>query len=168
MPADPFSTLVVASLAPTPRVWSYADDPADAIKKAVEANQYEFQHQQPGVRPRNWAMMTETAYRTAERTHYLSEPLKEITAERFHEMLEILPPVVWQHRDGVERFMVSEALSGTYHSQFATCHGRYFEGVVDAADQSTWITGAKIARQLAADGFASKEGGRPAGKGRAV
>jgi hypothetical protein len=30
--------------------------------------------------------------------------------------------------------------SGPYTSQYASCNGRYFARLVDASDQSTWIT----------------------------
>ena len=167
MNADP--SLVIASLAPTPSLYDYASNAVDALRKAVAANQYERRHQREGEPFRNWSIMSEASFLSAFRAHYLSKPLVEITADDFHEALGCLPPVAWEHRDGVERFIVSEAEAGTFHSQFAECNGRYFRRMVDIKDRSTWITGAEIAKHVAAGGYVATEQQRRAGgTGRGV
>lgn len=88
--------------------------------------------------------------------------LKEITAERFDEMLNILPPMNWRQADTYEQkfnripetFMMSEFIDGTRTTQFAALDGEFYEKTVDVADRSTWITGKEIDgpdNQLSAD-----------------
>lgn len=84
----------------------------------------------------------------------MTNTLTEITAERFDEMLNILPPLFWRLTDAFdqkinripETFCMSEMLTGSLTSQFAALDGRYFERTVDALDRSTWITGEEIDR----------------------
>jgi hypothetical protein len=44
---------------------------------------------------------------------------------------------------------MSEHWSGPYTSQYVSCEGRYFTRLVDATDQSTWITRDEIQRFMA-------------------
>ena len=106
--------------------------------------------------------------------------LKEITAERFDEMLNILPPMAWKRSDAFdqkinripETFMLSEMIDGTHATQFAALDGRYFEKTVSVADRSTWITGAEIdgpeaSRMTASQRIEADRQKRAAGRGRA-
>ena len=52
----------------------------------------------------------------------------EITRERFHEMLNILPPVAWSYGDpSFESFKMSEHTAGSITAIFVRIHDRYFE-----------------------------------------
>ena len=78
--------------------------------------------------------------------------LKEITAERFDEMLNILPPMAWKRSDAFdqkfnripETFMLSERVDEKHALQFAALDGRFYQKTVDLSDRSTWITGTEI------------------------
>ena len=78
--------------------------------------------------------------------------LKEITAKRFDEMLNILPPMNWCHADAFdqkfnripETFMLSEMLDERHAMQFAKLETRFFEKKIDVTDRNTWITGKEI------------------------
>ena len=79
-----------------------------------------------------------------ERERYLSIPLAETTAERYHEMFNILPPMYWT-QDGVldfEMFCVPEMISATYTSQYLhdLRTDRYYTKIVDSHDKKTWIS----------------------------
>jgi len=54
-------------------------------------------------------------------------PPQEITEERYHTMLEILPPVGWIQRDGESTFKLAERTSGNITAIFAWVGGRYYE-----------------------------------------
>lgn len=58
---------------------------------------------------------------------YGQMPVKPITKDRFHEMLEILPPQRWYRGEQMEWFHMSERLSGDYVSWFARVGGNYYE-----------------------------------------
>lgn len=63
----------------------------------------------------------------AEEARYI-HPWKEITAERWHEMLNILPPQKWQTVAGVELFRMMEYTTGNITAHFARVNGRHFTG----------------------------------------
>lgn len=50
----------------------------------------------------------------------------EISAERFQEMLGILPPVGWRITGNGESFKISEPLTGNIHSIFVKLNERHF------------------------------------------
>lgn len=54
-------------------------------------------------------------------------PVKEIDAERFNDMLEILPPLDWHIGDYYQSFKMAEMLCGNVTSIFAKSGDRYFE-----------------------------------------
>ena len=80
-------------------------------------------------------------FQRMERERFLSLPLHEITEDRYHEMLNVLPPLKWTRRNGVEMFCMSEMYSGTYTDQYAHDHntGKYYAKLVDLCDETTWI-----------------------------
>lgn len=90
---------------------------------------------------RSFEVMTYGEFLDFEKTKLLSGPLTEITEERFQEMLDVLPPLLWGVVDGVEQFCISEMYTGTYTDQYAhdLKAGKYYTKMVDAADCSTWI-----------------------------
>lgn len=49
----------------------------------------------------------------------LQKPWEEITEERFHEMLNIMPPLKWRNVSYYETFYVCEAYTSDLHSVFA-------------------------------------------------
>lgn len=68
-------------------------------------------------------LTTEEAYRRHEE-HFKTDP-EEITAERFQEMLNILPPVGWRNTSNGEVFRMSEHLAGNITSIFVRIGERY-------------------------------------------
>ena len=76
-----------------------------------------------------------------EKQRLLSGELKEIDADTFEEMLNILPPLYWTTHNGVEMFCMREMYAGTYTNQYAHDKrtGKYYTKMVDCADYSTWI-----------------------------
>lgn len=75
-----------------------------------------------------------------EREHYLNMPLQEITEERFHEQLNVLPPIKWCTIDGIEMFCMSEMLTGCYTSQYLHDEStdKFYHKIVDITDKKTW------------------------------
>lgn len=143
MPND----FTLARLAPRPLCWNLYDTAEAALADLERANASAAQHGEPEYRP-----MTYSEFAAAKRRHYLApeeNPLTEITEGRYFEMLEVLPPMHWEHADGVERFLMSEMLDGSITEQFARQNGRFWTRRADARDRETWITGAEIARHLA-------------------
>ena len=61
----------------------------------------------------------------------LQGPWKEVTEERFWEMLECLPPMRWNKLGDIEFFFVSEATTGPLHACFVRKGDRYYEGLRD-------------------------------------
>ena len=76
-----------------------------------------------------------------EREAILKDAPKEITAERYNEMIDILPPLHYTEHNGYVMFCMREFLTGVYTSQFAYHKesGKYYTCIVDATDKSTWI-----------------------------
>ncbi len=89
---------------------------------------------------KNYKIMTYNEYSQLERKHYLDRPLKEITEDEFHDMLNVLPPLKWCTRDNIEMFCMSEMQTGYYTSQYLhdRRNNKYYTKIVDITDQSTW------------------------------
>ena len=81
---------------------------------------------------------------------YLDRPIVEITAERFEDMLDCLPPLDWTRRDGVERFNCREMTYGAVTNQYARYGNRYFCRPVRHRDHATYLPAAVIEQALAA------------------
>lgn len=86
-------------------------------------------------------VITFDEFEKKQRKKLLSDKLTEITAEKFEDAFEVLPPLCWCTLDGVEMFCMSEMYSGTYTTQYAHDHrtGKYYSKMVDSEDKSTWI-----------------------------
>lgn len=143
MPHD----FALARLAPVPICWNLYDTAEQAQADLERANASAARHCEP-----RYALMTYAEFAAAKRRHYLApeaNPLTEITAERYHDALNVLPPMCWEQRDGVERFMLCELLDGTITDQYAQQNGRFWTRRVDSRDRETWITAAEIVRHLA-------------------
>lgn len=53
-------------------------------------------------------------------------PIEEITAERFDDGLNVLPPCAWTRARGAESFKISERIAGSVTAIYAAMGGRYF------------------------------------------
>ena len=75
------------------------------------------------------------------RAKYITGKLTEITAERYDEMLGVLPPLHWVTIDDVSEFCISEMWEFSFTNQYAydKLTGKYYTAMVDACDKSTWI-----------------------------
>lgn len=84
---------------------------------------------------------TEEEFQAMEKSKLISGEPEEIAADKFNEMLDVLPPLRWCTIDGVEMFCMSEMYTGTYTNQYAhdKSSGKYYTKMVDACDKSTWI-----------------------------
>jgi hypothetical protein len=127
--------IVLAQLEPNPTIWNFYPTIEAAAAAAPEVNAREGADYHP---------MTYDEFEAAHNAHWLAGGLQEITAEQWHEALNVLPPMRWEHKDGVERFCMSEMLTGSITAQYAEFCGRYFMRNVNVADRSTYITGAEV------------------------
>ena len=75
-----------------------------------------------------------------EKKEQLSIPIKEITEEKFYEMLDCLPPLQWETVGKVNQFCMSEFWTGNYTNQYGTYRGHYFIKRVDFEDSSTYLS----------------------------
>ena len=74
----------------------------------------------------------------AKHDKYVHCPM-EITAERFEEMLNAMPPVGWKHGPGGQSFKMSERMTGMLTAIFCEIGGRYFELCDDIRNSHEWI-----------------------------
>lgn len=88
--------------------------------------------------------MTWADFVTAQRDCYLGDPPIQITAEKWHEALEVLPPEQYEDRGDFASFLMMEHYSGAYTSQYVARDLRdkatYWTKMVDSSDRSTWMT----------------------------
>jgi hypothetical protein len=93
------------------------------------------------AKAKQYKIMEYDDYIKAERLTLLSKPLKKITAAKFWEMLECLPPLKWCTIDNVEMFCISEMWTGSYTAQYAydKSTDKYYCKLVDCCDKATWI-----------------------------
>ena len=98
-------------------------------------NQYKAENE------REYKVMSFDDFQALEKKMIIDMPMTEITAERFNEMLNVLPPKAWTTRNDVEMFCMSEFYTGTYTTQCAHDHktDKYYEKLVDITDRNTWI-----------------------------
>lgn len=93
--------------------------------------------------PEQYQPMTYADYKAAERAQLLGDGPEQITAEKFMEMLEVLPPMKWEARGDFQSFLMSEFMTGVYTSQYAQRGygdtATYWVKMVDATDRSTWM-----------------------------
>ena len=59
----------------------------------------------------------------------LQKPFREITKERYWDMLECLPPVRWTRSPAREFFFISEAFTDNLHSVFVRIGKKYYEAL---------------------------------------
>jgi hypothetical protein len=86
--------------------------------------------------------MTYDEYTRRERSYWLDAPAIQITAEKWNDMLEVLPPMSWTQEFNYNSFLMSEMMTGSYTHQYVRYgHGddcTYWEKMVDATDRTTW------------------------------
>ena len=90
---------------------------------------------------KEYQVMMWNEFEKLQRDFYIGQPIKEITAEQFDEMLNVLPPLKWCTIDGIEMFCMSEMYSGSYTNQYAHDKrtDKYYTKMVDYMDKTTWI-----------------------------
>jgi hypothetical protein len=123
-----------------PRVWNFyptleaAQSDLDRARKGGEAE---------------YAPMTWDEYLQGQKAFYLSDPAQQITREKYHEMLEVLPPVAWKQQGDLQTFLMSEHFSGPFTDQYAALgfgdNQTFWVRMVDVSDRRTWITREELA-----------------------
>ena len=86
----------------------------------------------------NWTILTEKQYEEKQRALYIKPP-EEITEERYYEMLDVLPPLRWVTRNGVQSFILAEPLDLNYYTQFAKYNDKYYTAVVEYGNPETYL-----------------------------
>ena len=109
----------------------------DKNRKEYPCEQYETYYK--GALQAEYKILTWNEFAKLKKAYYITDDLAEITADRYDEMLNVLPPLKWRTVKGVEMFCISEMTSGTYTSQYARYDGKYYTKTVDVMDESTWI-----------------------------
>lgn len=76
-----------------------------------------------------------------ERQKVLSAPLTEIDKNTYVFQFDLLPPLKWCQRNGIDLFCSPEMYSGSYTTQYAhdPSTGKYYSKLVDVQDENTWI-----------------------------
>jgi len=89
---------------------------------------------------KKYEIMTFEEYLQRERDYYINQPIAEIKAETYNEMLNILHPLKWCTINNIEMFCMSEFLTGSYTSQYLHDKktGKYYHKIVDITDKATW------------------------------
>ena len=122
---------------PIPSIFNFYQTSEDAAADMERANGPEWLDWGP------YAPMTYAEFEAAKRAKILADPPCRISAEKWNEMLEILPPLRWEQHFDFNSFLMSEMLSGSYTHQYARYgHGdgaTYWTKIVDAADRETWM-----------------------------
>ena len=85
-----------------------------------------------------WTILTEKQYEEKQRALYIKPP-EEITEERYYEMLDVLPPLRWVTRNGVQSFILAEPLDLNYYTQFAKYNGKYYTATIEYRNKETYL-----------------------------
>lgn len=101
--------------------------------------------------PNAQRMRCEAAWTAADAagTARYRQDITEITEERFHDALNVLPPVGWTTRQGVESFRISERLWGSITDIYARLGNRHFMLADDIRLPASTIA-ARVAAYVAA------------------
>jgi len=113
-------------------IQTYAANLEEANRRLTE-----LQFEQPDI---GWYLIDPEEFLHRKEAEFLNQPVIEISAEKYDEMLNILPPLNWVRADGVERFNMCEFLSGPITNQYARVGDRYFTKPVRHGDKSTYMT----------------------------
>ena len=86
-------------------------------------------------------IMLYSEFEKFKRDNILSKPLKEITENKYNEMLNVLPPLHYVTRNGITMFCMCEMYTESYTNQYAydSKNNKYYTKLVDVKDESTWI-----------------------------
>lgn len=87
----------------------------DKNRKEYPCEQYETYYK--GALQAEYKILTWNEFAKLKKAYYITDDLAEITADRYDEMLNVLPPLKWCTINGVEMFCISEMTTGTYTSQ---------------------------------------------------
>jgi len=82
-------------------------------------------------------LLPETEWNAIHTTMMVAKhPLKRVTEQHYHDMLNILPPL--KQESGC--FFMSEFEIGSWTTQYVRYYSDHFERIVDFKDETTWIT----------------------------
>lgn len=65
---------------------------------------------------------------------------KEISAEEYNEMLEVLPPLRWGNNNGIDSFFMSEFYTGRITEQYGKRLGKFYAKRVHFDKPETWLS----------------------------
>ena len=99
----------------------------------------QFQKYLEEYKTTTFEIMTWDEFLKRQRDHLLSDEPTEITEEDYNDALNVLPPLKWCTKKGVEMFCMCEMYTGSYTTQYARYCGRYYCKMVDCKDESTWL-----------------------------
>ena len=91
------------------------------------------------IQANTYKVMTYDEYESAKAEKILSEPIKEISKEKFEYALNVLPPLRWGCNNGVSSFFMSEFLEGPYTEQYAKIGGKFYSKTVNFYKKETWM-----------------------------
>lgn len=117
------------------------------ITQIIESGDYEsdrgyWESRLAQEKARTFSVMTYGAFLDLEREKLLGSPMVEITQQEYNDALDVLPPLGWHTRNGIEEFCCREMYTGTYTTQYAfdKTKNRYFSKMVDYTDPATWFS----------------------------
>lgn len=110
-------------------------------KKRYPENAEYWQKQIDECKNADYRAMRSSDFSRIQRQKFLRQPLHEVTAEDYEEMLDVLPPIHWVEINGVSEFCMMEMFTGTFTNQYAHDKktGKYYQKLVDVTDRDTWI-----------------------------
>lgn len=95
---------------------------SDGIKRGIYSGET---LEQIGKRYANPVITTIAEYNVAHESAWTTKP-ERITEEQYIEMLEVLPPLDWEHGKGWECFKLVERISGSITSIYARVGAEYW------------------------------------------
>lgn len=110
-------------------------------KKFYPENAEYWQKQIDECKNADYRAMRYSDFARIQRQKLLKQPMCEVTAEDYEEMLDVLPPIHWVEINGVSEFCMMEMFTGTFTNQYAHDKktGKYYQKLVDVTDRDTWI-----------------------------
>lgn len=111
---------------------------ADLETYIVEAQKYYAKREEKHPKDINILLVTYEELEAIQRAEYITEP-KQVSEEKFIDMLEVLPPLCHRVSTAGESFLMSEMNIGTYTYQYRSIGNVYLSKGVDLHDEDTWI-----------------------------
>lgn len=110
-------------------------------KKLYPENAEYWQKQIDECKNADYRAMRYSDFARIQRQKLLKQPMCEVTAEDYEEMLDVLPPIHYVEINGVSEFCMMEMFTGTFTNQYAHDKktGKYYQKLVDVTDRDTWI-----------------------------